>query len=119
MRALLKLLVILSLNIGLLSSCSTDQPIQTGDVRQQIARAYGSDSFHQIEVIEYTFNVQIGDKHIQRSWVWWPRVEKVKFKSGSGQESMQYNRQSIPSSWRHHSGSAHRCLRTKHPEREV
>jgi hypothetical protein len=95
MRALFKFLIIFSLNIGLFSSCSSDQPNQTGDVRQQIARAYGSDSFHQIEVIEYTFNVQIGDKHIQRSWVWWPRVEKVEFKSGSAQESMQYNRQEL------------------------
>ena len=95
MRTLSIFLIIIFLNAGLFSSCSTDHPVQTGDVRQQIARAYGSNSFYQIEVIEYTFNVKIGDKYIQRSWVWWPRVEKVEFISGSGQESMQYNRREL------------------------
>ena len=95
MRALFNFLIICMLNVGLFSSCSTDQPIQTADVRHQIAKAYGSDSFDRIEVIEYTFNAQIGKKHIQRSWVWRPREETVEFKSGSGQESMQYNRREL------------------------
>jgi hypothetical protein len=92
MRALLNFANISVLMVGLVIACSTDQPVQTRDVRHQIAGAYGSDSFNRIEVIEYTFNVQKGDKHIQRSWVWWPRVEQVEFKGGTGQESMIYNR---------------------------
>ena len=92
MRALLKFLFISVLVSGLVTACSTDQPVKTGDVRNKIAGAYGSDSFNRIEVIEYTFNVQIGDKHIRRSWVWWPGVEQVEFRGDSGQESMQYNR---------------------------
>ncbi len=95
MRALFKFWITCMLIIGLVSACSTDQPVETNDIRMQVARAYGSDSFSQIEVIEYTFNVKIGDKHIQRSWVWWPRVEKVEFKSHNGQESMLYNRREL------------------------
>jgi hypothetical protein len=45
MRALFKFLILFILNVGLFSSCSSDQPIQTGDVRQQIAKAYGTRSF--------------------------------------------------------------------------
>ena len=92
MRLFFKFLIIFVLSVGIFSSCSTDQPVQTNDVRQQIASAYGSDSFNRIEIIEYTFNVQIEAKHIQRSWIWWPQVEKVEFKSSSGHESMIYNR---------------------------
>ncbi len=95
MRALFKFWITCMLIIGLVTVCSTDQPVEANDIRMQVARAYGSDSFSQIEVIEYTFNVKIGDKHIQRSWVWWPRVEKVEFKSHNGQESMLYNRREL------------------------
>ena len=92
MRALFKFLIISVLITGLVAACSTDQTVQTDNIRHQIARTYGSDSFNQIEVIEYTFNVQIGNKHIQRSWIWWPQVEQVEFKNDAGQESMMYNR---------------------------
>lgn len=92
MRAQIKLSILMLLIVVVVIACSTPQPAQTGDMRLQIAGAYGSESFHRIEVIEYTFNAQIGDKHIQRSWTWWPQVEQVEFKRDSGQESMMYNR---------------------------
>jgi len=95
MKALVKFSILTVLIVGLVAGCSTPQPAQTSDVRHQIAGAYGSESFKQIEVMEYTFNVQIGDKHIRRSWIWWPQVEQVEFKGGTDQESMLYNRHEL------------------------
>ena len=92
MRALIKFSILTAVIAIAVTACSTPQPAQTSDVRHQIAGAYGSESFNRVEVIEYTFNVQIGDKHIQRSWIWWPQVEQVEFISGTDQESKMYNR---------------------------
>ena len=92
MRAQVKFSYLTLLIVIVIAACNTPQPKPTGDIRHQIAGAYGSESFHQIEVIEYTFNVQIGDKHIKRSWIWWPQVEQVEFKGGADQESTLYNR---------------------------
>jgi hypothetical protein len=92
MRALIKFSILTAVIAIAVTACSTPQPAPTSDVRHQIAGAYGSDSFSRVEVIEYTFNVQIGDKHIQRSWIWWPQVEQVEFISGTDQESTMYNR---------------------------
>jgi hypothetical protein len=92
MRALIKFSILTAVIAIAVTACSTPQPDQTSDLRHQIAGAYGSDSFSRVEVIEYTFNVQIGDKHIQRSWIWWPQVEQVEFISGTDQESKMYNR---------------------------
>ena len=92
MRDAFKHSILALLIVIVVAACSTPQPTPTGDVRRQIAGAYGSESFHRVEVIEYTFNVQIGDKHIKRSWIWWPQVEQVEFKGGADQESTLYNR---------------------------
>jgi hypothetical protein len=92
MRAQVKFSFLTLLIVIVVVACSAPQPDQSGNVRHRIASAYGSESFHRIEVIEYTFNVQIGDKHIKRSWIWWPQVEQVEFKGGADQEPMLYNR---------------------------
>ena len=92
MKAFLKLFVVVLLIVGLIAGCSTQQPAAPTDIRQQIAGAYGAESFGKIEVIEYTFNVQLGDKQISRSWIWWPQVEQVTLKGGSNQGALTYNR---------------------------
>jgi hypothetical protein len=92
MRVRDKLSILTLLIVIVAIACSAPQPAPMGDIRHQIAGAYGSESFHRIEVIEYTFNVQIGDKHIRRSWIWWPQVEQVEFKGGDDPETMLYNR---------------------------
>lgn len=37
---------------------------------QEIASAYGLEGWDQIERIEFTFNVQAGDRRVQRHWTW-------------------------------------------------
>ena len=92
MQAHLKSVVILLLIFGLITGCSTSQPSAPKDIRHRIGEAYGAESFRRVEVLEYTFNVQIGEKRISRSWVWWPQVEQVTFKGGSNQGALTYNR---------------------------
>ena len=92
MRAQIKFYIAALLIVIVVAACSTPRPDPKDTVRHRIAGAYGSESFHRIEVIEYTFNVRIGDKHIQRSWIWWPQVEQVEFIGGADKEPVLYNR---------------------------
>jgi hypothetical protein len=49
-------------------------------VAEQIAKAYGLDSFGQIEAIRYTWNRQIpGVPNLSHSWVWEPKTNKVSY----------------------------------------
>jgi hypothetical protein len=44
---------------------------------EQLAKAYGLDSFGQIDVIRYTWNAQFPGVNVSRSWVWEPKTGKV------------------------------------------
>ncbi len=65
------------------------------DIRQTIAASYGIDQFNQVEQIQYTFNVKLGDKGVNRFWIWQPKVDRVTFKAGNSEEYTTYNRKEI------------------------
>jgi hypothetical protein len=47
---------------------------------EQIAKAYGLDSFGQIDAIRYTFNIDIpGLIKASRSWTWEPKADRVTY----------------------------------------
>lgn len=46
---------------------------------EQIAKAYGLDSFSQIEQISYTWSIDAGELKASRSWVWEPKTDKVSY----------------------------------------
>jgi hypothetical protein len=48
---------------------------------EQIARSYGLSSFQQVEQIRYTFNVDLGQIKLNRSWVWEPKTDRVSYES--------------------------------------
>jgi hypothetical protein len=48
-------------------------------VAEKIAKAYGLDSFGQIEAIRYTWNAQFPEVNLSRSWVWEPKTNKVSY----------------------------------------
>src|SRR5438067_8571016 len=52
-------------------------PAQRSSGREPIAKAYGLDSFEQIEGIRYTFNLQFPGVNVSRSWEWEPKTGKV------------------------------------------
>jgi hypothetical protein len=47
-------------------------------IAQQIAKAYGLDSFGQIEAIRYTFNAK-GVLNLARTWIWEPKTNQVSY----------------------------------------
>lgn len=65
------------------SSCSqkpaavSEQPAKTN--AEQIAKAYGLDSFGQIEAIRYTWNAQFPGVNLSHSWVWEPKTNRVSY----------------------------------------
>jgi len=48
-------------------------------VLEKIAKAYGLDSWGQIETIRYTWNASFGPVSISHSWEWEPKTGKVTF----------------------------------------
>ena len=46
-------------------------------VAEQIALAHGFDQWKDVKIIEFTFNVDRGDFHLERSWSWQPKHNYV------------------------------------------
>jgi hypothetical protein len=73
---LIHLLVLVVLVLAAPSRAQNKPPIS-----EEIAKAYGLDSFGQIEAIRYTFNVDLPAIKVQvsRSWVWEPKTGRVSY----------------------------------------
>lgn len=57
-----------------------EQTAKTSGVgAEQIAKAYGLDSFGQIEAIRYTWNAQFPGVNLSRSWIWEPKKDQVSY----------------------------------------
>lgn len=52
---------------------------QRAPIAEQIAKAYGLDSFGQIEGIRYTWNAQFPGVSVSDSWEWDPKTETVTY----------------------------------------
>ncbi len=65
--------------IGALILTATAWAQKGSPVAEQIARAYGLDSFGQIEAIRYTWSAQFPGANISHSWVWEPKTNKVSY----------------------------------------
>ena len=48
-------------------------------VAERVAKAYGLDSYGQIDAIRYTWNAEFPGKTISHSWAWEPKTSKVTF----------------------------------------
>jgi hypothetical protein len=67
--------------IAILFTCVTGvgHAQDTGEsLGKQIAKAHGMYPLPEFDSITYTFNAQVGEKNIQRTWTWWPQENKVK-----------------------------------------
>ena len=84
--------------IMVLTACTAsgpvDQKLETG-LRQQIGNAYGVRYFSQLEQLQYTFNVRVGEKQISRFWIWEPKINRVTFKGMDYRQSVSYYRYEI------------------------
>lgn len=80
MRSLSRRTVIRALAFGLLLGlCAIAVAQQKAPIAQEVAKAYGLDSFGQIEGIRYTFNIQLTGLNLSRSWEWHPKTDEVTY----------------------------------------
>jgi hypothetical protein len=67
------------LAVAMLVLTSTSWAQNRPPIIDQIAKAYGLDSFGQIDAIRYTWNAQFPGVNVSRSWVWEPKTNKVSY----------------------------------------
>jgi hypothetical protein len=60
-------------------NANTAAPAPRNLSAEQIAKAYGLDSFGQVEAIRYTWNAQLPGLNASRVWVWEPKTNKVSY----------------------------------------
>lgn len=88
-------------------SCKTDTKEQTVpsesdsedkkelSIAQKIAHTHGYEQWKNITEIQFTFNVDRGDNHFERSWTWNPKTDDVQMISE--QDTMKFNRTTVDS----------------------
>jgi len=64
---------------GVLMLTASSWAQQRPPIAEKIAKAYGLDSFGQIEAIRYTWNAQFPGVDISRTWTWEPKSGRVSF----------------------------------------
>ena len=80
MRNLSRLDVIRLLSLSmLLVFAATTFAQQRPPIVEKLAKAYGLDSFGQVEAIRYTFNLQFPGVNVSRSWTWEPKSGQVTY----------------------------------------
>ena len=62
---------------------------------QKIAYKNGFENFENVSEINFTFNVDRGENHYERSWIWNPKTDDVTMISKT--DSIQYNRKVMDS----------------------
>lgn len=51
--------------------------IEPADKLQRVAAQHGFDSWKSVRELHFTFNVDRGDSHYERSWIWKPKTNEV------------------------------------------
>ncbi|MGB3774825.1 MAG: hypothetical protein WA951_06175 [Leeuwenhoekiella sp.] len=57
---------------------------------KEIAMASGADEWDKVNELKFTFNVDRGESHMERSWIWNPQSKDVKMMSDK--DTVSYNR---------------------------
>ena len=73
-----RLTLIRFLVFGVLVFAATSWAQTRSPIAEQIAKAYGLDSYDQVEAIRYTFNIR-GARSVSRSWVWEPKTGQISY----------------------------------------
>ena len=51
----------------------------SGVSAEQVAKAYGLDSFEKVDAIRYVWNAQFPGVNVSRSWIWEPKTNRVTY----------------------------------------
>ena len=73
--------VIRNLVLGLLVLSAPSWAQNRPPISEEIAKAYGLDSFGQIEQIRYTFNIDLPVIKLARTWTWEPKTGRVTYEA--------------------------------------
>ena len=64
-------------------------------IAKKIAQAHGFDNWKNVNEIEFSFSVDRGDNHFERSWTWNPKTNDITLVSEK--DTINFNRASIDS----------------------
>jgi hypothetical protein len=67
------------LSFGVLVFATTCWAQNRPPILEQVAKAYGLDSYGQIEAIRYTWSAQFPGVNVSRSWIWEPKTGQVTY----------------------------------------
>ncbi len=65
--------------IGVLLAAAPASAQQRPAIADQIAKAYGFDSWPKVDAIRYSFNLDAGKLQLHRSWVWEPKTDTITY----------------------------------------
>ena len=72
-----------------------EDSIQNMDVAHRIANAHGFENWKDVIEVTFTFNVDRGENHSERSWVWKPKSGDISM--SSAEQKLNYNRAKMDS----------------------
>ncbi|MCT8338581.1 hypothetical protein MG296_00815 [Flavobacteriaceae bacterium TK19130] len=64
---------------------------------EKIAMANGIEAWDDVTSLRFTFNVDRGENHYERSWIWYPKQNEVIKKVEGDENDIRYNRNDIDS----------------------
>ncbi len=67
------------------------------DIRHKIANDNGFQNWKDVSELAFTFNVDRGDNHFERSWIWHPKTADVIMMSAT--DTLRYNRSKMDSNF--------------------
>ena len=67
------------LTFGVLLVASASRAQQCPPAAEGLAKAYGLDSFGQIDAIRSTFNIDLPGVKVSQSWIWEPKADRVTY----------------------------------------
>lgn len=75
-----------------IGACATPGPTpeEMRQIRSDIGAAYNVADFDRVEAIQFTFNVQLPQARVARTWTWWPADNRVVYFDGS--RTTEYDR---------------------------
>lgn len=77
------------------SESEQDAPVKELSTAEKIANAHGYESWDQVDKLAFTFNVDRGEYHSERSWVWEPKTGAVTMMTS--QDTINYNHTKVDS----------------------
>ena len=74
---LLSMFLIAACNNENKEKAATDAPPDPVETALRIAHAHGIDHWHKVSEFQFTFNVDRGEQHFERSYLWRPKEKKI------------------------------------------